>query len=234
MLLKKIFTLLIGIIFSGIFLHNAYFILAENDAKIKYDFKIIEKKLNNNEVNKIEKNDFMNLNIEKISYAVELSDDYLFEKTETDRSNGIITIISDTYSCNSRTDDNVYLDCKINLECLEDSECYEENNLLKNIQLIFLGNDSKKLNLGKLFINNHIELNPGEYELNIINKNKEITRQCQNIIPNGFEFKEFNDGVQISGFENSLLCYNINEDCYGILEPGENKMCKITSIIIKI
>ena len=234
MLLKKIFTLLIGIIFSGIFLQNIHFILAENDVKIKYDFKIIEKKLNDNEVNKIEKNDFMNLNIEKISYAVELSDDYLFEKTETDRSNGIITIISDTYSCNNRTDDNVYLDCKINLECLEDSECYEENNLLKNIQLNFLGNDSKNLNLGKLFINNHIELNPGEYELNILNKNKEITRQCQNIVPNGFEFEEFNDGVQLAGFENSILCYNINEDCYGILEPGENKMCKITSIIIKI
>ena len=234
MLLKKIFTLLIGIIFSGIFLQNVHFILAENDTKIKYDFKIIEKKLNDNEVNKIEKNDFMDLNIKKISYAVELSDDYLSEKTETDRSNGIITIISDTYSCNNRTDDNVYLDCKINLECLEDSECYEENNLLKNIQLNFLGNDSKNLNLGKLFINNHIELNPGEYELNILNKNKEITRQCQNIVPNGFEFEEFNDGVQLTGFENSILCYNINEDCYGILEPGENKMCKITSIIIKI
>ena len=234
MLLKRIFTLLIGLIFSGIFLQNAQFILAENDAKIKYDFKIIEKKQNNNEVNKIEKNDFMNVNIEKISYDVELSDDYLFEKTEADRNKGIITITSDIYSCDSGIDDNVYLDCKINLECFEDFECYKENNLLKNIQLNLLGNDSKNLNLGKLVMNNHIELNPGEYELNIINKNKEITRQCQNIIPNGFEFDEFNDGLQIAGFENSILCYNINEDCYGILEPGENKMCKITSIIIKI
>ncbi|MGD1834253.1 MAG: hypothetical protein ACPKQO_00845 [Nitrososphaeraceae archaeon] len=240
MLLKTIFTLFIGLILSLIFLQNVHFIFAENNTEIKYDFKFIEKKHNNNknnnnEINKIEINDYMFINAGKISYDIQLSNDYVLGKIESDQENkGTITIINNIYSCDNIVDDDVYSNCRINSECFKDLKCFRENNMIKQLELNVLGNDYKNLNLGKLFVNNQVKLSPGEYEINLINKNKEITRQCQNIIPNGFEFNAFDDGLQISEFENFILCYNLNDDCYGILEPGENKTCKITGIIIQI
>ena len=157
-----------------------------------------------------------------------------FLNVKINQEKGYLKIINNFYSCNNNFKDNIYSDCKINLECFGDSNCFNDIQLIKRLHLDVLGNEHKKLSFGELHGDKKIEIYPGEYEVIIVGQDREITRQCQSVITDGFQFNEFNGGLQLSKFKNSILCFYLNDGCYGILEARENKLCEITGILIRI
>ena len=80
---------------------------------------------------------------------------------------------------------------------------------------------------------NQIKLQPGEYEILLKNNDFNSLNYCNEIVLDGLSFHEFTVGVNLPNDKNSILCINISDGCYGIIKPGETKICQINKVLLK-
>ena len=78
-----------------------------------------------------------------------------------------------------------------------------------------------------------IKLQPGEYEILIKNNDFISSSFCHEIVIDGISFHEFTVGIHLSSDYRSILCVNISDDCYGIINAGETRICEINKVLIK-
>ena len=80
---------------------------------------------------------------------------------------------------------------------------------------------------------NQIKLQPGEYEILLKNNDFNSLNYCNEIVLDGLSFHEFTVGVNLPNDKTSILCINISDGCYGIIKPGETKICQINKVLLK-
>jgi hypothetical protein len=167
------------------------------------------------------------------SYNQESSNLYLEKKidnNETQLHKPVVIINTHIFSCIIENVDSGKL-CNILYDCNEDlcKNIEAKSNLIvyrkQPIYSVITSNSGTS--------SNQIKLYPGEYEILFKNNDFRTSSYCNKIVLDGVSFHEFTAGINLLQDSSSIMCINIGDGCYGIIKPGETKICEIGKVLLK-
>jgi hypothetical protein len=182
---------------------------------------------------KLVEQSFVKNPITNTSYNQDSSNLYLEKKIDNNKTQlhkPVVIINTNIFSCIIEKVDSGKL-CNILYDCNED--------LCKNIEaksnLIVYGKEPiySVITSNTGTSSNQIKLQPGEYEILFKNNDFRASSYCNKIVLDGVSFHEFTTGINLPQDSGSILCINISDGCYGIIKPGETKLCEIHKVLLK-
>ncbi len=201
---------------------------------IKFDSSIlVSGKLFTGYTTKLVEQSFVKNPITNTSYNQESSNFYLeqtMDNNETQLHKPIVIINSHIFSCIIEKVDSGKL-CSILYDCNE--ELCKIIETMSN--LIVYGKEPiySVITSNTGTSSNQIKLYPGEYEILFKNNDFRASSYCNKIVLDGVSFHEFTAGINLPQEIGSIMCINIGDGCYGIIKPGETKICEIGKVLLK-
>ena len=193
-------------------------------------------------INIIEKNMMSNhkRSFNNTSFDIELSDLYYKNSGKIDLNNNfqftsqpIVIINTNTFSCELE---------KIGSEivCLSLSNCSNKDSCGTKVEtildLIIIGKEPIYSLISTSpqsdIYSKQVKLQPGEYEIFPANNDIISSNYCNQVELDGLGFEEFTMGTSIPQNDQSVLCVNIGDSCYGTIKIGETKVCDINKVFI--
>jgi hypothetical protein len=167
------------------------------------------------------------------SYNKELSDLYNEERTDNNKTHlqqPVVMVNTNIFSCIIENVNSEKL-CRTLYDCNE--EPCKKIDLRSNL-VVYGKEPIYSIITSNTGINSkEIKLQPGEYEILLKNNDFISSSFCHEIVIDGISFHEFTVGIHLSSDYRSILCVNISDDCYGIINAGETRICEINKVLIK-